>query len=152
MSMMAGDAIIRLMVVSAIVIIRQTILPPNKASRRTFALRAAQSTPNSTNIIVIIAAHAADANRWADAPPEVVMEIDDNNIELLVSGIGSLVADKNGVWVKNGDDAICVLWEDVVAAQQSVQADLACTCGSKSFYNKNDARYCVRCDAIQPNR
>lgn len=51
------------------------------------------------------------------------MEIDDNNIELLVSGIGSLVADKNGVWVKNGDDAICVLWEDIEAAQQTLAVD-----------------------------
>ena len=62
------------------------------------------------------------------------MEIDENNIELLVSGIGSLVADKNGVWVKNGDDAICVLWEDVIVAQHTLAGGLACTCAKVRFY------------------
>ena len=70
------------------------------------------------------------------------MEIDDNNIELLVSGIGSLVADKNGVWVKNGDDAICVLWEDVVAAQQTLALDDAnCSaCGEPMKYHVGGAK------------
>ncbi len=36
------------------------------------------------------------------------------------------------------------------AAQQTGAVDVACACGSKRFYNKNDARYCIRCDAIQP--